>query len=112
LWLTVFTAIAFILICLMMIKLIQEKDTSMTGGQWTMLFLSPFIGVLASRIMLLFLVKPKQLNCKQALASIFIFWSAEQYSSLLKEKILISEDPAVSAINNPEGTINQPLLIN
>ena len=61
----------------------------MTRGQWTMVLLSPFIGVLVTRIILLLLVKPMHLDCKKAVVTILKFWSAEDYCELLEQRIFV-----------------------
>lgn len=87
LWLTLLTGIAFMLICLMFIKLIQDKGDSMTGGQVTLLIVSPVIGVFITRLMLLFLVKPKMISSSTGFIAVFKFWSAAPFEELLETKL-------------------------
>ena len=59
LWLTLFTGIAFMLIAIMFLKLVQEKGESFTGFGWFVVCFSPIIGVFTTRFVLFLLMKPK-----------------------------------------------------
>lgn len=92
LWLTVFTAVAFFLICVMFVKLISPHGSSLTAGDWTLLLLSPFVGVFLCRGILLFLVKPKQLDHGRGLKALFKFWSVIELEELFDEQIDAQEE--------------------
>ena len=79
LYLTLFTGIAFMLIALMFIKLMQEKGASWSSFEISVLCISPVIGVFITRLALFLLMKPQEVSggVKRALAIIFMFWSAE-----------------------------------
>ena len=75
------------LITLMMIKLVQEKDATFSAIEWSLLGSSTIIGVFVSRLILFLLVKPEKVDCGKALAAIFAFWSAKSIEQLLEEKV-------------------------
>jgi len=56
LWLTLLSGFAFLLICVMIISLIKEKDAPWTTTQYVCLLLSPIVGMIIARITLLFLI--------------------------------------------------------
>ena len=56
-WLIVITGLAFMLITLMFIELIKEKDTSLSAGGWVVLILSPIFGVFITRLIIYLLLK-------------------------------------------------------
>ena len=57
LWLTLISGCAFMLICVMIIGLIREKDSPWTTTQLIFLLLSPIIGVIITRTILFFLMR-------------------------------------------------------
>ena len=56
-WLIMITGLAFMLITLMFIELIKEKDTSLSAGGWVILILSPIFGVFITRLIIYLLLK-------------------------------------------------------
>ena len=56
-WLIVITGLAFMLITLMFIELIKEKDASLSAGEWVFLILSPIFGVFITRLIIYLLLK-------------------------------------------------------
>ena len=60
----------------MILKLIQKDDHVWSGLEIAFLVLSPVLGVLITRIILLLLVKPRKISVEDALIVIFKVWSA------------------------------------
>ena len=58
-WLIVITGLAFMLITLMFIELINEEDTA---GEYIILILSPIFGVFIARLIIYLLLKPTTKN--------------------------------------------------
>ena len=56
-WLIAITGLAFMLVTLMFIELIKEKDTTLTAAEWVFLILSPIIGVFITRLIIYLLLK-------------------------------------------------------
>ena len=75
----VFIAIAFALICYMIIGLVKDKHETMNTWQLALLGASPVIGVLTIRIALIFCTKPRNLGCCRAFCTVLKFWSCEDY---------------------------------
>merc|ERR1712038_1685619 len=57
LWLTLISGCAFMLICVMIIGLVREKDSPWTTTQLIFLLLSPVAGVIITRVILFFLMR-------------------------------------------------------
>jgi len=57
LWLTLISGFACMLICVMLIGLIKEKDASFTTTQLICLLLSPIVGMIITRIILVILMR-------------------------------------------------------
>ena len=89
LWLTLFTGIAFTLICLMFLKLIQEKDETFTTFEWTCLGLSPVLGVFITRIILVILTKTSKVPLCHSIKAVFKFWSAGEIEYMMKDEFQI-----------------------
>ena len=87
LWLTVFTAIAFMMITFMFIELIKkERHSGLTGIEWAFLVISPVIGVFVTRLIILILVMPRGVGFGTAMVAVFKFWSADMFDELLRLK--------------------------
>ena len=86
LWLTVFTGVGFLLICVMFIKLVQEKDEKFHGGDWACLVISPILGVFITRLVLFLLVRMPSSTCQDGLRVVFKFWSAHDIEAMLDAK--------------------------
>ena len=56
-WLIAITGLAFMLVTLMFIELIKEKDTTLTAAEWVFLILSPIFGVFITRLIIYLLLK-------------------------------------------------------
>ena len=86
LWLTLFTAVAFALICFMIIKLIQTGGEKISNLAWGFLALSPFLGVFLTRLILLVLAKPEEVGACEGLGAVFKFWSGKDFEVMLLRK--------------------------
>ena len=84
LWLTLFTAIAFFLIALMFIKLIDVNKKGFNAGSYSMLAMSPVFGVLITRLVIFLLVKPAHgVTTGEAFGAILKFWTADNLAEML-----------------------------
>ena len=80
--LTFITGMAFFLIAVMFIKLIQEKDTDMSGGAIAFLVISPVLGIFITRTILLLLVKTRSLSWCDGIIIVLKFWTCSDLVNL------------------------------
>ena len=84
LFLTVITSVAFLLIAIMFVKLVQEKDSAMSTGAIAFLVISPVLGVFITRLIILLLVKPKSMGVSLGASVVFKFWDGAEFVNLFE----------------------------
>ena len=86
LFLTAFTSVAFLIIAVMFVKLVQDKGDDMTGGAIAFLTISPILGVFITRLVILLLLKPVHIGYSRGAIVLLKFWNGEDFVELYNEK--------------------------
>ena len=77
---------AFTFVTLLFVEMVLDKHDAFTGTEWTMLLVSPLIGVILTRVVVLWLVKPSKVGCLRGVAAVSLIWTSRGFERMMKEK--------------------------